>query len=196
MNKGVALIILILALSVSVSNVFGQQINPLEECANALESRLAYGVYMDNQKVGWAIEGSKIMEYGEEMEFVEFLEMKTVLNVSGNNIVSELQQKVAYSLKDEGQIIKAERESKVFEENDLKETTAYLTTRKDKRLFIVKKVEKNKVLEKFIPMSKDTLAQSCTFVDWINNPSRVAGDTIDSFSFDQELSETGYMTDG
>ena len=130
---------------VSVSNVFGQQINPLEECANALEGRFAYGVYLNNQKVGWQVADSTIMEYEEGEVFVNSLDTRTVLNYSGNIVISESKyKKVVYSLKDEGQIKNAESESKFFEENDLKTTTTYNTTRKNKQLFTVKKINKKR----------------------------------------------------
>ena len=124
MNKGVALIILILVLPANATNTFGEQIYPIKECAHALEGRFAYGTYINNQKVGWDVAESKIIEHGEGEVFVESLEMRTVLNYSGNIVISESKyKKVVYSLKDEGQIKNAESESKFFEENDLKTTT-------------------------------------------------------------------------
>ena len=196
MNKGVALIILILVLPVSVTNTFGEQIYPIKECAHALEGRFAYGVYLNNQKVGWEVAESKIIEHGEGEVFVESLEMRTVLNYSGNIVISESKyKKVVYSLKDEGQIKNAESESKFFEENDLKTTTTYNTTRKNKQLFTVKKINKKKVLEKFIPTSEDTIAQECAFIEWINNPSRATGDTLNTFSFNQESDDSSDIDD-
>ena len=119
MNKAVTLIILILVLPV---NTFGQQIDPLKECAHALEGRFAYGTYINNQKVGWEVAESKIIEHGEGEVFVESLEMRAVLNFNGNKVITESQHRVTYSLKGEGQINNAESESKLFEENDLKES--------------------------------------------------------------------------
>ena len=193
MNKAVTLIILILVLPVSVTNTFGEQIYPIKECAHALEGRFAYGTYINNQKVGWEVAESKIIEHGEGEVFVESLEMRAVLNFNGNKVITESQHRVTYSLKGEGQINNAESESKLFEENDLRETTTYVTIRKDKQLFTVKKVDKNKILEKLIPMSKDTIAQLCTFLDWFSNPSRTTGDTFNTFSFNQEIDDTSDM---
>lgn len=150
----------------------------------ALEGRgrYAFGLYLDDRKVGWAVVVSTVEEHDGQQAAVDAMEMQMAFRLLGQRETIQFNAKSVYQLSGDGVVVFAEEKT-----TDGKETTVATALRRGDRMDITTVVGGQKST-RTTPLSKDTLLQAQLFDRWLTAKAQ-PGDKIEQHTLDLDLAD-------
>jgi hypothetical protein len=144
------------------------------------QARQAYGVYVGNNKVGWAIDELRLGKYAGKEVAVQVSEGYVALTTDGEKSILETKTLTYFSLEGEGEIVGIEERTREDK------TQTRRTAVRDKDPLLITTWSGQRKTERRVPLPRETLGLSRKFERWLAaNPAKGATFISYTTSLDQ-----------
>ncbi|HKB42344.1 MAG TPA: transglutaminase-like domain-containing protein [Gemmataceae bacterium] len=146
------------------------------------QGRQAYGLYIQNKKIGWMISETKLAQLDNKEVALSAEEFYVKVNRDGDDLVMESKGSTWFSLEGDGEVLRIEDRSK-----QNKRETLRTGVRKGKE-FVISTNQKGRTTERTVALPKKNLVLSRKLDSWLESTPK-KGEQFESWSTSLEDEE-------
>ena len=151
--------------------------DPLRAYVLKTQGRQAYGLYINNRKIGWSLDETRLGKYKGKDVAIRTEEAYFAVTLGGKKMTTKEKGVTFFELGGQGRIIFAEERTI----EDDKETVRITATCHRNAMVITTRTARRKT-QRRVPLFKQTLSQERQLDEWLQG-RRKRGDTFQSYSF-------------